>query len=423
MATMKHVNPDDIRTLFSRAMSDMYRAEAPQYGALLELVADVNDETTRRDPDLKASLERAGEFDRLSVERHGAIRLGTAQELVAIRRVFAVMGMHPVGHYDLSVAGIPAHSTAFRPINDEALRRNPFRVFTSLLRLELIEDEGLRAEAAAILAARNILTPRAIELVAAYERQGSLTAEQAEEFVREALETFRWHGEATVTAETYNRLNDAHRLIADVVSFRGPHINHLTPRTLDIDAAQAGMPKRGIQSGNVKVTVVSEQGKEAVVAMLGTNDFFGEGSLAGQARRIATVATIMDSVIVRLEKAAIVRVIHQEPAFSEMFIAHLLARAIRVEADLVDQLFNSSEKRLARLLLLLANFGKDEKPEPILAKISQETLADMIGTTRSRVSFFMNKSRKLGLIDYNGGIEVHSSLLNVVLHDEPHIQI
>jgi CRP/FNR family cyclic AMP-dependent transcriptional regulator len=176
-----------------------------------------------------------------------------------------------------------------------------------------------------------------------------------------------------------------------------------------------------IQSGKVKVSVVSEQGKEAVVAMLGTNDFFGEGCLAGQAQRIATVATMMDSVIVRLEKAAIVCVIRQEPAFSGMFIAHLLARAIRVEADLVDQLFNSSEKRLARLLLLLANFGKEAKPEPILAKISQETLADMIGTTRSRVSFFMNKFRKLGLIDYNGSIEVHSSLLNVVLHEEPHI--
>jgi CRP/FNR family transcriptional regulator, cyclic AMP receptor protein len=178
-----------------------------------------------------------------------------------------------------------------------------------------------------------------------------------------------------------------------------------------------------IQSGKVKLTVASEQGKEAVVAMLGTNQFFGEGCLAGQARRIATVATIMDTVIVRLEKAVIVRLIHQEPAFSEMFIAHLLARAIRVEADLVDQLFNSSEKRLARMLLLLANFGKEAKPEPILAKISQETLADMIGTTRSRVSFFMNKFRKLGLIDYNGSIEVHSSLLNVVLHDEPHIEI
>ena len=153
-----------------------------------------------------------------------------------------------------------------------------------------------------------------------------------------------------------------------------------------------------IQKGKVKVTVVSEQGKEAVVAILGADEFFGEGCLAGQTQRIATVATMTESVIMRLEKAAIVRVIHQEPAFSEMFIAHLLGRTIRVEADLVDQLFNSSEKRLARLLLLLANFGKEGKPEPIIAKISQETLAEMIGTTRSRVSFFMNKFRKLGFI-------------------------
>jgi CRP/FNR family cyclic AMP-dependent transcriptional regulator len=178
-----------------------------------------------------------------------------------------------------------------------------------------------------------------------------------------------------------------------------------------------------IQKGKVKITVVSEHGKEAVVAILGTNEFFGEGCLAGQVQRIASVATMTDAVIVRLEKAAIVRVIHQEPAFSEMFIAHLLGRTLRVEADLVDQLFNSSEKRLARLLLLLANFGKDGKPEPMIAKISQETLAEMIGTTRSRVSFFMNKFRKLGFIHYNGGgLEVHSSLLNVVLHDEPHIE-
>ena len=173
-----------------------------------------------------------------------------------------------------------------------------------------------------------------------------------------------------------------------------------------------------IQRGKVKITVVSEQGKEAVIAILGTNDFVGEGCLAGQAQRIATVAAMTDSVIVRLEKAAIVRVIRQEPEFSEMFIAHLLGRTIRVEADLVDQLFNSSEKRLARLLLLLANFGKEEKPEPIIAKISQETLAGMVGTTRSRVSFFMNKFRKLGFIGYNGRIEVYSSLLNVVLHDQ-----
>ena len=176
----------------------------------------------------------------------------------------------------------------------------------------------------------------------------------------------------------------------------------------------------------MKVTVVSEQGKEAVVAILGADEFFGEGCLAGQVQRMSTVTAMTDASIVRLEKAAIVRVIHQEPAFSELFIAHLLSRAIRVEADLVDQLFNSSEKRLARMLLLLANFGKETRPEPIIAKISQETLAEMIGTTRSRVSFFMNKFRKLGFIEYNGsienGIEVHSSLLNVVLHEQPQIK-
>ncbi|NVO14875.1 MAG: Crp/Fnr family transcriptional regulator [Rhodoplanes sp.] len=176
-----------------------------------------------------------------------------------------------------------------------------------------------------------------------------------------------------------------------------------------------------IQSGKVKVTVVSKQGKEAVVAILAADEFVGEGCLAGRATRMATAVAMTDSVVLRLEKSAILRVIHEEPAFSELFIARLLGRNIRVEADLVDQLFNSSEKRLARLLLLLANFGKEGKPEPMIAKISQETLADMIGTTRSRVSFFMNKFRKLGFIDYNGGIEVHSSLLNVVLHDYPHI--
>jgi len=177
-----------------------------------------------------------------------------------------------------------------------------------------------------------------------------------------------------------------------------------------------------IQSGKVRKTVVSEQGKEAVVALLAAGDFFGEGCLAGQPLRLATVSAMTVCVIVRIAKADIIRVIHKEPAFAELFIAHLLARNSRVEEDLVDQLFNSSEKRLARVLLLLANFGKEGRPEPILAKISQETLAEMIGTTRSRVSFFMNKFRKLGLIDYNGSIEVHSSLLNVVLHDQPEIR-
>ena len=177
-----------------------------------------------------------------------------------------------------------------------------------------------------------------------------------------------------------------------------------------------------IQSGKVKKTVVSEQGKEAVVALLGTDDFFGEGCLAGEALRLSTVSALTKCVIARISKAAITRVIHEEPAFAELFISHLLARNSRVEEDLVDQLFNSSEKRLARILLLLANFGKEGRPEPILAKISQETLAEMIGTTRSRVSHFMNKFRELGLIDYNGHIEVHSSLLNVVLHEQPQIK-
>ena len=177
-----------------------------------------------------------------------------------------------------------------------------------------------------------------------------------------------------------------------------------------------------IQSGKVKKTVVSEQGKEAVVALLDAGDFFGEGCLAGEALRLSTVSALMKCVIARISKADITQVIHEEPAFAELFISHLLARNSRVEEDLVDQLFNSSEKRLARVLLLLANFGKEGRPEPVIAKISQETLAEMIGTTRSRVSHFMNKFRELGLIDYNGHIEVHSSLLNVVLHDQPQLR-
>jgi CRP/FNR family transcriptional regulator, cyclic AMP receptor protein len=173
-----------------------------------------------------------------------------------------------------------------------------------------------------------------------------------------------------------------------------------------------------IQKGKVKITVISEHGKEAVVALLGTGVFCGEGCLAGQPLRISTASAMTECVLTRLEKAAIIRTLHDEPAFSEMFLSYVLSRIIRVEEDLVDQLFNSSEKRLARLLLLLANFGKESLPEPVIASISQETLAEMIGTTRSRVSSFMNKFRRLGFIHYNGGgLEVHSSLLNVVLHD------
>lgn len=172
-----------------------------------------------------------------------------------------------------------------------------------------------------------------------------------------------------------------------------------------------------IQKGKAKVTVLSRNGKEAVLALIGPGDFFGEGCLNGQPKRMATVTALTDCSIMRIEKAAMVRVLHDQPKFAELFIDYLLHRNSRVEEDLVDQLFNSSEKRLARTLLLLANFGKDSKPEPVIAKISQETLADMIGTTRSRVSFFMNKFRRLGFIEYNGKLEVHTSLLNMVLHD------
>jgi CRP/FNR family cyclic AMP-dependent transcriptional regulator len=172
-----------------------------------------------------------------------------------------------------------------------------------------------------------------------------------------------------------------------------------------------------IQTGKVKLTVVSQQGKEAVIAILEHGAFFGESCLAGQAIRTATATAVEDSSIVRIDKEAMISLLHEEPAFAERFMAYLLAHTIRTEEDLVDQLFNSSEKRLARVLLLLAHFGKEGKPETIIAKISQETLAEMIGTTRSRVSFFMNKFRKLGFIDYNGELHVHSSLLNVILHD------
>lgn len=176
-----------------------------------------------------------------------------------------------------------------------------------------------------------------------------------------------------------------------------------------------------IREGSVKISVLSEQGKEAVVAILKAGDFCGEGCLTGQTLRVASAAAMTDGAAVRIGKAAVIRMLHENREFSELFTAHLLSRNVRVEADIVDQLFNSSEKRLARALLLLANFGKEGRPEPVIPPVSQETLAEMIGTTRSRVSFFMNKFRQLGFIEYNGSLQVHSSLLNMVLHDDqPH---
>ncbi|BBV65815.1 TPA: VOC family protein [Kluyvera ascorbata] len=241
------LSADDIREEFSQAMSAMYQQEVPQYGTLLALVADVNLAVLENNTRLYEQLANADELARLNVERHGAIRVGTAEELATLCRMFAIMGMEPVGYYDLSVANVPVHSTAFRPVDDAALQRNPFRIFTSLLRLELIDDPNLRQKAAKILAERDIFTPRCRALMNLHDEQGGFTAQQAQEFVREALETFRWHRHTTVDQETYQALNQQHRLIADVVCFPGCHINHLTPRTLDIDRVQELMSDYGIE--------------------------------------------------------------------------------------------------------------------------------------------------------------------------------
>lgn len=243
---MPFVSPDQTRAAFSRAMSEMYKKEVPLYGDLMSLVGEVNRQCLEHQPELTRSLARTGEIERLDAERHGAIRVGTAAELATIARLFAVMGMQPVGYYDLTSAGVPVHSTAFRAVHEQSLQVSPFRVFTSLLRLELIEDAALREQARQLLEQRQIFTQPCLALIERFERDGGLDQASSDAFVEQALETFRWHHDATVTAAQYQSLHDAHRLIADVVAFKGPHINHLTPRTLDIDRVQALMPARGI---------------------------------------------------------------------------------------------------------------------------------------------------------------------------------
>jgi CRP/FNR family transcriptional regulator, cyclic AMP receptor protein len=193
-------------------------------------------------------------------------------------------------------------------------------------------------------------------------------------------------------------------------------IAYLKKRTIFVQGAPSDAVFY-LQKGKVRLTVVSRTGKEATIGILNEGDFFGEGCLVGQPLRLCSATAMTDCSVMRIDKKAMMEVLHREHAFSDLFVAYLLTRNIRYEEDLVDQLFNSSEKRLARVLLLLAHFGKDGKPEVAIPKISQETLAEMVGTTRSRVSFFMNRFRKLGFIRYNGELEVHSSLLNVVLHD------
>lgn len=223
-------------------MSAMYAREVPLYATLVEIVARVNGAVIAERGD---TLPK-GEIARLGAERHGAIRVGTAAELRDLARVFAVMGMAPVGYYDLAPAGIPVHSTAFRPTTIAALQRSPFRIFTSLLRLDLIEDAALRTAAQDILSQRRILSEEARALTTLNEREGGLSEGDARAFVTAAIETFRWQARAIVNRATYRRLVEAHRLVADIVAFRGPHINHLTPRTLDIDRAHSEMARCGM---------------------------------------------------------------------------------------------------------------------------------------------------------------------------------
>ncbi len=244
-ASSRHFVPQyEIREKFSRAMSDMYKKEVPLYGDLLEIVRGINLEYMKEHPHLEEEL---GSLDRVSEERHGAIRLGKPGELATMARLFRVMGMVPVGHYDLSVANLPVHSTAFRPVDKDELAKNPFRVFTSLLRTDLL-DEATRRQAVDSLRDREIFTPGAIRLIEIHESEGGLTSVQADAFIREALETFRWHKEARVPQEQYEAYLKINSLLADITSFKGPHINHLTPRVLDIQALHDRMQEMGIET-------------------------------------------------------------------------------------------------------------------------------------------------------------------------------
>lgn len=236
------ISPSVLRQSFSDALSTLYREEVPAYGTLLDIVADVNEQV---DPSQAVDAARLGQ------ERHGAIRVGTPRDLSVLRRAFSLLGMEPVGYYDLSVAGLPIHSTAFRPISDSELEASPFRMFTSLLRPELIDDEALRADAIDALSKRDIFSPDLLPLLEEAEKTGGVRKDKADAFVKAFLPTFQWHKQGQVSLETYERLKNHHPLIADIVSFKGPHINHLTPRTLDIDVAQNEMRVRGLKAKEV----------------------------------------------------------------------------------------------------------------------------------------------------------------------------
>ncbi len=246
MSNVEFVNSDILRTQFCNAMSDMYKTEVPLYGKLIELVKKVNDSSFEKHSELMYQLELRGELQRLDTERHGAIRVGSPGELHTLRRMFAVLGMVPVGYYDLTPAGVPVHATTFRPADEAALKKCPFRIFTSLLRPELIHNNYVRDLTSNILNNRKIFSARLLVLIDKYEMAGGLDAIESQEFIKESLQTFRWHNTAAVSKEQYDELSSEHRLIADIVAFKGPHINHLTPRTLDIDTVQSMMSEQGI---------------------------------------------------------------------------------------------------------------------------------------------------------------------------------
>jgi len=245
---MSVVSKNNLRKQFAIAMSAMYQQEVPLYGTLKSMVEDINRDELNANPALVEQLTAGRNLTRLAEERHGAIRVGTAEELLAMRRLFAVMGMYAVGYYDLSVAGIPVHSTAFRPLAHADLSVNAFRVFTSLLRLDLISDKALCDKVEEILSHREICSPRLLELIDQFESSGDLNQGDAIEFIEEALNVFRWHKGAAVDVDLYQELLQLHPLIADVVSFNGPHINHLTPATVNIYRAQQEMKERGIDA-------------------------------------------------------------------------------------------------------------------------------------------------------------------------------
>ncbi len=226
---------DTLRTQFTETLSKMYREEVPQYASLCSLVDSINK--------LKSNSNKFEQY-----EKHGAIRLGSATELSMVRRLFAVMGMYPVDYYDLSVAGIPVHSTAFRPISSNSLDNNPFRMFTSLLRLDLVKDKKLRVITDKLLSKRNIISSTLKQLIEIYEKQGYLNSEQTKQFIKESILVFNWHQDAQVDSETYQMLNSTHRLLSDIVSFKGPHINHLTRNCIDIDELQSQLLAHGFDA-------------------------------------------------------------------------------------------------------------------------------------------------------------------------------